>query len=343
MSSAATAYSSDAYAIAWVAALPHERAAGTMMLDERHKQPDDFAKNTSDPNSYSWGRIGKHNVVIASLPAGEYGLTSTATTAQGLRSSLPHIRIGLLVGIGAGVPGEKRHANGRVTVRRDIRLGDVVVSNPDGTNGGVVQYDFIKAKQSFERKGFLNGPPQALRNALSALQAEHELEDSRIPLLIAESLSKHPKAAKTYIRPDEHPDRLFKASYYHQGSETCENCSELEEVARSLREHSEVHYGTIASGNTLVKDAEYRDEILNWLREHNVHPLCFEMEAAGLMNTFPCMVIRGICDYGDSHKNDVWQRYAAATAAAFAKEFLGFVDAEEVKRETSLRNLLENS
>jgi hypothetical protein len=159
MSSAATAYSSDAYAIAWVAALPHERAAGTMMLDERHKQPDDFAKNTSDPNSYSWGRIGKHNVVIASLPAGEYGLTSTATTAQGLRSSLPHIRIGLLVGIGAGVPGEKRHANGRVTVRRDIRLGDVVVSNPDGTNGGVVQYDFIKAKPSFERKGFLNGPP----------------------------------------------------------------------------------------------------------------------------------------------------------------------------------------
>jgi nucleoside phosphorylase len=92
-----------------------------------------------------------------------------------------------------------------------------------------------------------------------------------------------------------------------------------------------------------VKDADYRDEILNWLREQNVDPLCFEMEAAGLMNTFPCMVIRGICDYGDSHKNDVWRRYAAATAAAFAKEFLGFVDAEEVKREPSLRNLLQSS
>ncbi|KAL3444390.1 hypothetical protein BJX65DRAFT_310973 [Aspergillus insuetus] len=46
------------------------------------------------------------------------------------------------------------------------------------------------------------------------------------------------------------------------------------------------------------------------------------MEAAGLMNTYPCLVIRGICDYADSHKNKAWQGYAAATAAAFAKELL---------------------
>jgi hypothetical protein len=43
------------------------------------------------------------------------------------------------------------------------------------------------------------------------------------------------------------------------------------------------------------------------------------MEAAGLMDHFLCVVIRGICDYSDTHKNDILQGYAAATAAAYAK------------------------
>ena len=54
------------------------------------------------------------------------------------------------------------------------------------------------------------------------------------------------------------------------------------------------------------------------------------MEAAGLMDSFPCLVIRGICDYADSHKNKRWQPYAAATAAAFAKELLGVINKQEV-------------
>jgi len=58
--------------------------------------------------------------------------------------------------------------------------------------------------------------------------------------------------------------------------------------------------------------------------------LCFEMEAAGLMNSFPCLVIRGICDYADSHKNKKWQAYAAATAAACAKEVLSVIPPAEV-------------
>ena len=61
--------------------------------------------------------------------------------------------------------------------------------------------------------------------------------------------------------------------------------------------------------------------------------LCFEMEAAGLMLDFPCLVVRGICDYADSHKNKIWQKYAAATAAAFAKELLYFTSAEQVRKE----------
>ncbi|TKA37928.1 hypothetical protein B0A54_10530 [Friedmanniomyces endolithicus] len=297
MSSTAEPHSSEAYTVAWIAGLPHERAAGMMMLDERYRQPpSDFCKNSSDPNTYTWGRISHHYVVIASLPAGEYGTTTTAITVQGLRSSLPRIRIGLLVGIGAGVPGEKPPADGTVAIQRDIRLGDVVVSNPDGANGGVVQYDFIKAKKLIELKGFLNSPPQALRNALAALQAEHELEDSKITEYVAESLRKHPKAATPYSRPAADTDRLFKSTYSHTGGDTCQSCSQAEQVGRPSREAPEIHYGTIASGNTLVKDAQYRDEI----------------------------------------------KYAALAAAAFAKEFLGIVDAAEVRRTPELWRVLEN-
>lgn len=150
MSSAIVPTSSEEYTVAWIAALLHERAAGEMMLDQEYEQPESFERNVNDPNSYSWGRMGRRFVAIASLPAGEYGTTSIAITAQGLRSSLPHIRVGLLVGIGAGIPGEKSDADGTTTVRRDIRLGDVVVSSPDGTNAGVLQYDLVKAKSSFE-------------------------------------------------------------------------------------------------------------------------------------------------------------------------------------------------
>src|SRR5689334_15530237 len=84
-----------------------------------------------------------------------------------------------------------------------------------------------------------------------------------------------------------------------------------------------VHYGTIASGNQVVRDGVKRDNLSSKLGG----VLCFEMEAAGLMNNVPCLVIRGICDYADSHKNKMWQPYAAATAATYAKELLSIIPA----------------
>jgi hypothetical protein len=89
----------------------------------------------------------------------------------------------------------------------------------------------------------------------------------------------------------------------------------------------QIHYGNIASGDQVVKDGPTRDRIAG---AEGI--LCFEMEAAGLMDTFPCVVIRGVCDYADSHKNKRWQRYAAATAACYAKELLGEGDADGVEQ-----------
>src|SRR5882762_4422176 len=83
-----------------------------------------------------------------------------------------------------------------------------------------------------------------------------------------------------------------------------------------------IHYGLIASGNKAIKHGGTRDKL-----GQELGILCFEMEAAGLMDNFPCLVIRGICDYSDTHKN---KEYAAATAAAYAKELLGVITPAQV-------------
>lgn len=330
--------SSEQYTIAWIAALAHELAAATAMLDEEHRRPSKFEQQKQDTNAYTWGRIGVHNVVIASLPAGEYGLTIAATTAHSLRFSLPHIRFGLMVGIGAGVP--------QLEVGEDVRLGDVVVSQPTGSSGGVIQYDLVKAKQGGRfLTGHLAMPPESLRKALTKLQAAHDRIDSAIPSNLSEMLRRSPKMAKKtkknpgYTYQGVENDRLYEATSQQRGT----NPKASEEIPREDRESTdpEIHYGIIASGNTLVKSAREREDILERLPDDARDKcFCIEMEAAGLMNTFPCMVIRGICDYADENKNDLWQRYAAATAAAFAKEYLQYVDPEEVRRGPELGELL---
>ncbi|KAF3051740.1 hypothetical protein E8E11_008040 [Didymella keratinophila] len=115
---------------------------------------------------------------------------------------------------------------------------------------------------------------------------------------------------------------LSNADYEHPGGSTCKFCSNVEKVVRPARNGNAVveHYGTITSGNQVMKDRMRRDKTSKELGG-------FDMETAGLMNDFPCVVIRRICDYADSHKNKTWQPYAAATAAACAKEMLTFVPA----------------
>ncbi|KAL3439836.1 Pfs, NACHT and ankyrin domain protein [Aspergillus insuetus] len=322
----------DQYTVGWIAALPLERAAAIAILDEKHEAPLDFVQPQSDTNSYTWGRIGEHNLVIASLAVGKYGTTSAAATALPMLAAFPQIKIGLLVGIGAGVSGigrSTRPGNGR-----DIRLGDVAVSQPHQDSGGVIQYDLIAAKSGDEResRAFLNSPPEVLLHALGNLQAQHELEPPKMLEYLEEIIARYPRLAKQgYVYQGFENDRLFTTSEIHGE----------EEVQRTPRDSTdpEIHYGVIASGNTLFKDATYRDRVLEDIGNDCI---CFEMEAAGLMNNFPCLVIRGICDYADSHKNDQWQRYAAATAAAYAKELLTYVPSQALQSTQTASDALKD-
>jgi nucleoside phosphorylase len=302
----------EEYTVGWVCALPIELAAAQEMLDEEHEN---LHHDPDDTNIYTLGRIGEHNVVIACLPEGQTGTNSAAAVAVQMKSSFKSIRFGLMVGIGGGVPSEEA----------DIRLGDVVVSRPQKIHGGVVQYDFGKATPSgFERTGFLNTPPTILLNALANLQANHVRGRSRL-LEYVSKLERLP----TFTRGDAGPDILFEASYNHKGGATCGDCSKEKVVARqTCRQEIAIHYGTIASGNQVMRDAAERDRVSAELGG----VLCFEMEAAGLMNSFPYLVIRGICDYADSHKNKRWQAFAAGTAAAYTKEVLSVIPPADVAK-----------
>ncbi|KAF1936656.1 hypothetical protein EJ02DRAFT_515694 [Clathrospora elynae] len=304
----------DDYTVGWVCALPVELAAAQEMLDEEHH---DLKRdpNDNDENLYALGSIGRHNVAIVCLPIGRIGNNPASAVSTQMRATFKAIRFGLMVGIGGGVP----------TAGADVRLGDVVISQPHQTFGGVVQYDVGKATPSgFERTGSLNSPPHILLSAVSKVRA-NELR-GRSKLL--EHASKLERIAK-FQRVKAGPDVLFEATYDHDRGQTCDQCSVDRQEARQPRESEGevvVHYGTIASGNQVMRSAAQRDQVSAELGG----VLCFEMEAAGLMNSFPCLVIRGICDYADSHKNKRWQAYAAATAAAYAKEVLSVVPAVDV-------------
>lgn len=289
------------------------------MLDEEHEE---FKKQAAqDDNSYVLGRIHDHNVVLACLPAGVYGTVSAATVAVNMLRTFTGIRCGLMVGIGGGIPNLGKGV--------DIRLGDVVVSQPDGTHGGVVQYDLGKnlGKGTLERKGNLRPPPKLLLTALANLQSRYPIYGNQISDILSDMIKRLPRLAKAgYTHPTE-ADRLYCSNVEaHQEARTCTQC-QAGVIQRQSRDDQspEVHYGVIASGDQLMKNAVERDRLGLQLGAK-----CVEMEAAGLMNDFPCIVVRGICDYADSHKNDGWQEYAAATAAAFAKELLSIVKPAEV-------------
>lgn len=318
--------SATQYTIGWICALPIELAAAVKMLDEEHSR---LPQDPNDDNSYRFGRIGNHNIVIGCLPHGRLGLVSAASVALQMKNSFSNLRIGLMVGIGGGVPSEET----------DVRLGDVVVSSPTGQHGGVVQYDLGKNRPNgeFERTGSLNSPPNALLHVVTEMIAAQEIGELRI----AAHLSRLAGQLPAYAFPSKLTDCLYQPHHIHKSGKGCSGCGGSEnQVLREERDNNipVIHYGTIASGNQVMKDAFTRDRLSHELGG----VLCYEMEAAGLMNNFPCLVVRGVSDYSDTHKNDGWQRYAAAVAAAYAKDLLGHLASTMVAQTKTLGQFMGN-
>ncbi|KAF4556230.1 Hypothetical protein D9617_1g081050 [Elsinoe fawcettii] len=302
------------YRVAWICPLSKERTAAYSLLDKEYAP---LSPRDGDFNIYTFGRMGRHNVVIAHMPSGSTGTGHAARLAVQLKTTFRNIDFSFLVGIGGGAPSDEN----------DIRLGDIVVSHPHKQHAGVIQYDRGKAlpNDEIEITGFLNRPSDALLSAVARLRSDHEYRGSQITAILGESVIKESSRFNACLYPGTEHDKLFYPNYTHKNpfDPHCSRCDPTKVIQRPSRDNDNrpvVHYGPIASGDMVIKDGVLREKLRT---KYDV--LCFEMEAAGLVNDFNCLVIRGICDYADSHKNDRWQEYAAAVAAAYTRELLDVI------------------
>ncbi|OQD86911.1 hypothetical protein PENSOL_c083G06260 [Penicillium solitum] len=325
-----------AFEIAIFCALRLEADAMIALFDGIWEQEEQYKKGPGDINSYTFGRIHQHPVVLVHMP--RMGKASASSVAASLRSSFPYIRVGFLVGICGGVPFSG-------CGKQEIILGDVLISTHivPSDFGRLYPHTFVRKNSLLDNLG---RPSPEIGGFLSKLQgqaAQTGVKDSIRADLI---LSEYPGTSK---------DKLFEAGYSHKHAETttCTVCaqwthpeddvcaealnssctdlgcdpSRLVPRARiqtmNIKGYSAssycpaIHFGGLASGDQVIKSASHRDHIA---KQEGV--IGFEMEGAGLWDTIPTIVVKGVCDYADSHKGKDWQPYAAATAAACAKGIL---------------------
>ncbi|KAI3319314.1 purine and uridine phosphorylase [Xylariaceae sp. AK1471] len=295
------------YTVAWIAPLEIEAQAAFYMMDNRHHGR--FRMGRGDDYVFHAGDMCGHNIIIATLPAGqEYGTGSAAALASQVKKFFPNLWFGLLVGVAAGLPNLSRRP------ARDIRLGDVLVALPEGESAGLVAYDLGKetTKDGFQplRLGHvLAGTETVIRSAIGSIKL-HAPNDAQLFLHYYEAMKHQEHATGTFLDPGQDNDKLY---------ETAEDGMKklVDREPRLVSKRTRVWYGPIGSGEKLSKNARKRDELRD---KYNIIGL--EMEAAGTMNRIPVGVIRGVCDYGDEYKNKEWQPFAAAMAAAYGKAVL---------------------
>ncbi|KAF3099580.1 hypothetical protein TWF569_004720 [Orbilia oligospora] len=311
--------------IAIFCALSCESVAVKYALDEEFQ-----CRPKSHPNArkyiYSFGQIGSHKVLIAR--PNQMGKVNAAGLSATISQQFPNIRFALMIGIGAGIPN-----------KRDIRLGDVAVSIPRENHPGVIEYDFGKLKKDgFTLKGCLNKPPSILLSADGQLDDDERMNKRPFRKMLR-NIIKQPG----YERPNT-ADVLFDPSFHHvnEGSDCsgCEASSQRIVIARIPRSpwpnEPVVHRGLILSGSIVVKNPKDRD----LLCQGHDDAICYEMEAAGIMDEIPCLVVRGISDYADTHKQDAWHCYAAAAAAAYGKAILCRIYGEDVEEMITIKEAM---
>ncbi|KAL4744307.1 hypothetical protein BDW72DRAFT_188824 [Aspergillus terricola var. indicus] len=290
------------YTVAWIAPLEIEVQAARHMLDKVHLGG--FPVGPGDDYLFHAGEIHGHNVVIATFTASQqYGTNSAASLASHIRKFFPNLWFGLLVGVAAGLP------NHSCSPPCDIRLGDVIVaySPPSGDPPAIVPYGLGKQKGGDNFELLCNGHslPQTQRivgSAIGKLKAENR--EAQVVLGYYRDI---PGTAAKFPDPGQENDVLYLS----------DDNLPVPRQRRPDAKRTRVWYGSIGSGDQLLKSSRDRDKLRD---RYNVIGL--EMEAAGVMNEIPVGNIRGVCDYGDERKNKDWQPYAAVMAATYAKAVL---------------------
>ncbi|KAJ4110291.1 hypothetical protein NW768_012051 [Fusarium equiseti] len=304
----------------------------------------EYARTMGDTNTYSFGVIGRHNTVLVHMPG--MGTRHAASVAAHCGATFPTITLVLIVGICGGVP--------FLEDGTEVLLGDVAVSED------LVIYDFGRQyPDTFVRKSgkveSARKPPSEILGFLAKLKGRSaQIVLSEKAAIYMETLREDLGSIATY--PGAQRDILFQSEYRHkhQDPSSCEECGLPEALLGGVCEESRVsscsqlncdtaksitrqrqkdwlqkeragqanycpilYIGRFASGDKVMKSGRDRDAIAR-----NEGVIAFEMEGGGVWDTMPCIIIKGVCDYADSHKDKRWQGFASATAAAYMKAIL---------------------
>lgn len=337
----------DEFEVAVICATAIECDAVTLLIDYWYEDSR-FDNAPGDNNIYKLGRMGNVNIVLLRLT--DAGKVSAATAAASLRSSYPGLSMLLLTGTCAGVPSMMED--------QELLLGDVVISKSLVQYDNGKQYDgAFETRKGIEDS--FGRPLKRVRNLVAMLEVAHwreQLESQAacfLEQLQAQASSRQQQSQYNY--PGTARDVLFESSHLHNHRRStphacaecchsiccelsrCSSCEELGcnnthaiqrlrlESKRTLEHGGSVNkaqapaiiFGCFGSGDRVIKSGEERDKLA---REHKT--VAFEMEGAGVWDEFPCIIVKGVSDYADSHKNDTWKAFAAATAAAVTKALL---------------------
>lgn len=329
----------DDFHVGIICALPLEYDAVTHAFDHFwDEKGDEFGKADGDTNNYTTGRMGGHDVVLAVLPG--MGKKNATGAAVSMRSSYTRLHLVLVVGVCGGIP---------IHDKKEMFLGDVVISDI------VLQYDLgTLYPGEFVRKDTLadslGRPNNNLRGLLATFRTDRgqdKLKEGAEAALEHIRTNAGPLRRQKYEYPGAAKDQLFWLNHRHKHyvpneckcssalrltDAVCAEalkkpCTDLGCVTESaiLRTRPDdqptdpkIYIGKVASGDLVIKSAQDRDQL-----HTETESIAFEMEGAGVWEEAPCIVIKGICDYADTHKNKDWQPYAAATAASVSKAVLG--------------------
>ncbi|KAI5358066.1 Putative nucleoside phosphorylase superfamily [Septoria linicola] len=321
------------YTIGIICALSLERTALEAMLDGCH---DIMPCEPGDTNTYTFGATGKHNVVIACLGFGDSGMISASVVADNLRRSYPSIKLGFMVGIAGAAPHADDESGG-------LFLGDVVVGCIKGVPS-VINFSLGKeTTHGFDIRSELAEPPLALQTVVSALEAAYQGSGPTYLNQLQDNIGGNPyldrkPLSKDYFNMPETPDVLNattdtsefvprKPRFLRDPPPGLEEAKFITTLTGSDNEiwfqYPVVHYGTIACSDTLIQSGAERERVHRLIKDQRkADVLCFETEAAGVVKDWPCLVIRGLSHYADEHQDQAWQNFAAATAAAYARNLL---------------------
>jgi nucleoside phosphorylase len=343
------------FEVAIICALRLEFDAVALAFDELWDSDGDiYGKSQGDRNIYTTGRMGIHDVVLVLLPT--MGKASAAGTAAGLRFSYTELKLVILSGICGGVPFPNSSA--------EILLGDIIIGKklvqydfgrqyPDG---------FVVKDTDEDRLSRPDRHVRSLIATFETEHKAEQLREG-VNLCLSQIQQKaRDKRRKTqYDFPGRGEDKLFSPEYthMHRSQTTCgcneqlssceaavaASCEELEcspsylvsrkrieiseegesaepmrsSKAASATQEPKIFFGAVGSGDTVIKSGKYRDKIA---KNHGL--IAFEMEGAGLWDEVPCILVKSVCDYADSHKNKKWQPFAAAAATSAVKAMLKF-------------------